>query len=343
MANSIDDMLKNQIPKKKKSGAKVFILLLILLILIGAAGAAAYWYLSNQNKVTPKQYFLQYLGKSVNTQALNFEKMEAFANRFAEEPTEVETRASATLSPGMLDTGEIDISEMELAIESKNDPTKEKSESDIVLNYKGNEIITLNALMNKDRIGIYSEEVITKYLGTKISNLADIIGKITGQDINLPVDISEIKNIEIVFPHFSENMFVKYGDIISQKVPEEAFTSKPITLDRSAGKTDVTEFTMKLKESQAIEVLGLVLQTLENDDELLDMLLASTGDKAELLKGYINSKIEMFINSMYENTPDDTRIYTMKVYGANNNIYKISLDINEMYMLDIDFNYGQNI
>jgi len=276
VANSIDDMLKNQIPKKKKSGARIVVLLLILLILLGAAGAAAYMYLKSQNKVTPKQYFLQYLGKSVNSAALNFEKMEAFGKRFSEEQTEAETTLSVTLSDGMIDTGEIDISEMELDVASKNDPVKEKSESNIVLNYKGNEIITLNAIMDKDKIGIISEEVIVKYLGSKISNLTDIIGKATGQEIDLPFDfVSELKNIEIVFPKFSENMFVKYGDIINNKVPEEAFTSKPITLDRNAGKIDVTEYTMKLNESQTIEVLGLILQTIENDDELLDMLFAS--------------------------------------------------------------------
>ena len=63
------------------------------------------------------------------------------------------------------------------------------------------------------------------------------------------------------------------------------------------------------------------------------------GDKAELLKEYLNSEIELFINSMYENAPDDTRTYAIKVYGANNIVYKLSFDINEEYMLDMDFNY----
>ena len=66
------------------------------------------------------------------------------------------------------------------------------------------------------------------------------------------------------------------------------------------------------------------------------------GDKAELLKEYLNSEIELFINSMYENAPDDTRTYAIKVYGANNIVYKLSFDINEEYMLDMDFNYGEN-
>jgi len=45
---------------------------------------------------------------------------------------------------------------------------------------------------------------------------------------------------------------------------------------------------------------------------------------------------------MYENIPDNTKNYAIKVYGANNIVYKVSFDINEEYMLDMDFNYGEN-
>ncbi|MBR2290195.1 MAG: hypothetical protein IJ867_06385 [Clostridia bacterium] len=342
MANSIiDDMLKNQVPPKKKSGSKVAVVfLIILLILAVAAAVVAVLYLKKQNEVTPKQYFMQYLGKINTSEILNFEKMDTFQTRLQNEAEEATTEISATVSSGLFES-ELDLSELKLEVNSKNDPVKEKNSSDIILTYKGNEIVTFNALSNNEKIGIFSEEIITKYIGAKYVNLPDVISKITGEEMAINVDLEALKDTEIVFPEFSITDFAKYAEILNQKAPEESFSSKPVTLDRQAGKIDSTEYSMKLNESQMIEIVDLLLQTLENDDQLLDRLLSTLGDNAEEIKEMIKSEIEVYINSLYENTPDNTKIYTINLYGAGDVVYKILLDFYGEYSVDIDFYYAE--
>ena len=144
VANSIiDDMLKNQVPPKKKSGSKVAVVfLIILLILAVAAAVVAVLYLKKQNEVTPKQYFMQYLGKINTSEILNFEKMDTFQTRLQNEAEEATTEISATVSSGLFES-ELDLSELKLEVNSKNDPVKEKNSSDIILTYKGMRLLHL--------------------------------------------------------------------------------------------------------------------------------------------------------------------------------------------------------
>lgn len=348
MANSIDDMLKNQLPPKKKSGAKVIIIILIFLLILAAVAAVfVYMYFMQKNQITPKQYFLQYVGKGNLDNVLNLEKMEGFYDRLQNESAEAQTEITANISSGLIEN-EIDISELKLEIDSKNDPNKVKNSSDVLLTYKGNEVVSLNVLSDKENIGIFSEDIIVKYIGSKYSNLLDLIGKISGEETDIEsltttFDLEQLSDIQLEMPKFSNNILDKYGEIINQKIPVEQFVSKPITLERSTEKINVTEYSVSINESQAIEVLDLLLQTLENDDELLNAIFDGFGASSELLKENLKSEIEVFINSLYENTPDDTRVYTIKVYGANNITYKVALDFNNEYTVDIDYSYGEDV
>ena len=171
MANSLDDMLKNQLPKKKKRIAPKIFLFLIILLVIALVVVGVYWiYLKKQDNNTPKAAFIHYLGRGNTSTVLNFEKINLFNTRLQSEQAESTTEITGTVSSGLIET-ELDISDMKVAIDSKTDPEKEKSISDIVVTYKDNEIVSFNLLSNSDRIGIISEDIVVKYLGTKYANL----------------------------------------------------------------------------------------------------------------------------------------------------------------------------
>lgn len=335
MANSLDDMLKNQLPKKKKVGPRIFLFLIIVLV-IALVGALVYlMYLKKQDNATPKSTFIQYLGKGNVIDVLNLEKMDAFLNRVQTEAAENTTEISGTVSSGMIES-ELDISDMKLILESKNDPAKEKNTSDISITYKENEILKFNVLGNKDKVGIISEDIVVKYLGSKYANLGNVLSKVSGE--NVEIDFSQMKDMQIVFPKFSQEMFIKYIDIINQKAPEEAFSSKEVILDN----VQVTEYTMQLKESQVIEILDMMLRTLEEDDALLDTAFASLGNSNQEIKEQFKAGIESYINSFYSSNPDDSKIYAIKVYGANDILYKVAIDFYGTFSVEINHSYEEN-
>ena len=343
MANNIiDDMLKEQIPNKtdKKKKPKILIVFIVLLLIILVLAVVVFFFLKNQQKVTPKDSFIEYLGKTNISNALNFEKVDNLNERMKTEPSESETEITNN-STGLFES-DIDLSKIFLTLNSKNNPKNKKFYSDIALKYQDNNIINFNVLSNNDRVGIISEDIVIKYLGSKYSNLIDVLNRaFKDEGFSIPEDISQLNISDVEIPKISNEVFFKYIDVINKNTKEEAFSSKEITLDRSSGKVDVTEYTLSLNESEVIELLDQMLQTLENDDELL-RLLVSFDENSEDLKEKLKSEIEKYISYLYQQTPDNSKIYKLKVYGKNNITYKIALDLAGENNIDIDFDNKEN-
>ena len=342
--NLIDDMLKQQVPKqKKKGGIGIIIFFLIFLLAIAAAGFAVFMYVKNQNKVTPKDEFIQYMGKCNISNVLNFEKINNLNDRIQSETSETTTEITGDI-PNSSDS-DIDLSEMKLKIDSKSNPISKKFYSEVALKYQeDNDIIDFNILSSKNKIGVFSEQIVTKYLGSDYSNLSTVLNGFLGEndsqsEINFNFD--SLNNTKIVLPQINNEIFAKYIDIINKSVPDTAFSSEKITLDRNSVKMDVTEYSMKLNEEQAIGLVDQILKRLQNDDELLNIILSSFENSSEL-KELINSQIEIYINSLYEKAPDNNKVYTVKVYGANNITYKVIIDLAGENSIDIDFDYQEN-
>ena len=318
MANSIiDDMLKNQVPNQEKKKGSKFILVLILLLVIAVIGALVYiLIMRTRNKMTPKDAFVTYLGKGNVSTVFNFEKLDKLNYRTQSESSSATTEITGNMSSPFMES-DLDLSELKVKVESKNNPIEEKSSADVLVTYKDNEILTWSTLGNGEDIGIIINDVIIKYIGSSYSNLGGIINRLSDEPmLDDTLDLATLKGASITLPQFSNEMFAKYIDIINQKVPDTAFTTKEITLNRASGNIDVTEYTMAINESQAVEIMDLMLQALENDDVLLDTLLSTFPGNVDQNKEMIRLSIESLINSLHEEAPDDSHIYTIKVYGA---------------------------
>lgn len=344
----IDDMLKNQVPKKSKGkGLKVCVFFIVFFLILLAVSIGVLYFLKNKKSVSPKDDFINYLGKGNISNVLNFEKINNLSTKFNSEPSESNTELTADIPDIFGD--EISLSDMKIAIDSKNDPEFEKKSSDISVKYKDNDVLNFNSLINKNKIGIFSKDILTKYIGSKFSGLSKVITRIANNEGSINTDFNinfeQLLNTNFVFPKLSNEIFSKYINIINQKISETSFSMKNITLERNSEKIDVTEYSMALNEQQAIEFLDQILQTIENDNELLDSLLSSVitnEDQRVELRETFKGEIEKFINLLYEKTPDNSKIYTLKVYGSKDITYKVVLDLAGQANIDIDYEYGEN-
>ena len=342
--NLIDDMLKQQVPKqKKKGGVGIVIFFMIFLIAIAAAGFAVFMYVKNQNKVTPKDEFIQYLGKSDISNVFNLEKFNTLNDRIQSESSEITTEITGDV-PDLLETY-IDLSEMKIKLDSKNIPSSKKHYSEITLKYKeDNDILNFDILSSKNKIGVFSEEIVTKYLASDYSKLDTVLNGIletNDYSANIDFDFKTLNNMNIKLPQINNQMLVRYVDIINKAVPDTAFSSKKITLDRNSVKMDVTEYSMKLNEEQAIGLVDQILKALQNDEELLNTFFSFLENSSEI-KELVKSQIEVYINSLYEKAPDNNKIYTLKLYGADGKIYKVVLDLAGENSIDVDIDYQEN-
>lgn len=341
--NIIDDMLKNQVPKKKKgSGVAIFFLIVMLILVIGA-GAYAFWYYKEKNKVTPKEEFLSYLGNVNFSNVLNLEKNKVLSNRLVNESSDISTEITGDVPASLIDNEKFDISKLKLKLDLKNNPIELKNSTDVNLTYNDDEIVSMNVLANSEEIGLYIKDVIVKYIGCEYVHLPELFSEIYDMSLDFDTDLIDLNSKEIVLPNFQKEMFAKYVDIINQKIPEDLFNKKEITLDRTTGKVNVNEYSISLTEEQLLELVKIFGQTLENDDVLLDTIIRPIlGDETDSFKEELKVDFDYYLNKLYDITPDNSRIYTFKIYGENNITYKISVDIYGEYSFDIDFDYSNN-
>ena len=339
--NDLDNMYntqKNHVPKGMKKKKRPFLtFFIILLILAIAAGAVVFIYLKKKSELTPKTKFLDYLGKGSLTTVLNFENYNNLASRLQSESSE--STSKITFSTTM-----DEINNIELKIDSKSDPSVQKNYTEIVCDYGENNSLTTNLLSNSKEIGIKSDEIVIKYIGSKYENLGRVLTDIFGSDSEYSEfltknNIQELINPTIKFPNIPENIISKYINIIGNNIDDNSITVKPVTLDRTSGKIDVTEYAISFNEDKALEIVVSMLQTLENDDELLGLVLGNY-EEYGITSDLIKSSIDELINSLYTLDIDNSRMYTIKVYGADDKNYKTVIDISGMCSFDFDYEYG---
>ena len=290
------------------------------------------FFLRKNNKETSKSIFIKYLSESHINVFSKAEKINNLLNRIKNEKNEISTNITGNVV-GLLNNN-IDISKLKLNIISSNDLKNNKNSIKALLLYNDGKIIDFKTLMDNDKIGIISDDIVIKYLGTKKSNLNNILNKIIdNSDYNF--DLEDIENIKFEIPQISNNFFEKYFDIINKLVPENSFSEKKVTLDRKNKKLDVIEYTMTLDESKAIEIFEQLMKIFANDEEVLNFF-------DEQNKEWINTLIEEKISLLYKEIPNNNNVYTLKVYGFNNELYRISIDYKSEITIDIDFYNKEN-
>ena len=297
MANSVIDYVQNggSPNKSGKKGLKVviFLMLFLLIILLVAFGVLIYF--KKQNKVTTKDLFIQYLGKSNFSSVLNLEKFNDLTEKLESEDSETNTEISAEVSDTLQLTDDFDISDFLIQIDSKKKPDENKLFANSIIKYKDDDIIDFQVLSQDEKLAVISEEILIKYIGSKYSDLDRVISEfLSSEDTNakLDFDFSLLKNSKLKVPEIPIEILKKYSDVISQKIPETAFSTKNVTLERDSGSINVTEYAMTINEELGIELLDQLLKTFETDDDLLDLLLSSINDEdvVEDLKENIKSR-----------------------------------------------------
>lgn len=346
MANSIiDDMLKEQMPNKNSKGksSKIFIFLFILLMVVIILSVLGIIYLKKKNEITPKLKFLEYLGKGNLSTILNFETYNQLEEKMKNENSQTLTNMSLSC-----DSPFLELEDINLNVESNTDVINKKSYSEANLNYKESNIINLKMLASEDSIALKSDEIVSRYVGSKYENLGRILSKFIDNEEYKnyldKIDIESLMNTRYSMPTVSQEVFAKYINIIAQNVEDASFNQKEVTLERKNGNIETIEYSMTVKESVMIKVLIQTLQTLQNDDELLDSLCSIFDNNIEVkeeiketLKVYINN----LINELYEKNVDDSKSYSIKVYAYNNQTLKLTIDLTSDITIDFDYEYNE--
>lgn len=355
MANSIiDDMLKEQFPnnnnnnnfnnfnnsnfknRNSKGPKKIIIISIVLLLLIIVVAVVLIFILKGSKKDSTKSEFLKYVAQGNITTILNFDEYMDLQNKMQDSSSKSESKVTLLLNGEQL--GEID--NVELEVNSKKDVENNKSYLEAILNLASNELFNLKLLSSEKGIAIKSDEIVQKYVGSSYENLSQVITAALGEDLAIDPSILSLLESQngIILPTLSITTLPKYIEVLNKNVNDTAFSSKEVTLQRTSGNINVTEYKMTLNGNQVITIVDGLLAELKNDDALLTNLLGAymeSDSDLEKVKALIES---LRIKNKAAPIPDNA-IYEVKVYVANNQTLKFSLNLNQKATVDIEYNY----
>lgn len=197
-----------------------------------------------------------------------------------------ETSASLTTTMKNDLTENIDSSKFDFSLNISSDKTSKKTRAEAKVDYSSNDLFSLKVLSTKDNIGIYSEDILDKYIASSKSELDNSISKSTGMSTDVSADV-----LDNTFTGIADNKIdlteeekvakaTEYSNVIYDLIPDEAVTKKEnvvVTIGADSINTDA--YSLNLDTEQYKTVVKTVLKKLKNDNELLEKIV--TGEKVE--------------------------------------------------------------
>lgn len=264
-----DILISKDYNTKKKKGKGFFVLFFILLIaLIALLGA--YWYLTKDN-VSSKELFVQNISKLNVNKLLNNEIYTNLLNKMQTESSEVTASVKFTTDLENEELKDIDVTKFKLDVSNSNDIPNQKSYTEAILNYSGNEVFRASLISAENEIAVASNEIMNQYVGVHLDKVKDVFGI----DINLD-KINELKNakdINFSKEELDENI-QKYLNLIIENIPEEKFSiQENIAIENATEDVAVTNYSVALTQDELENTLVTTLENIKNDKKLINKLI----------------------------------------------------------------------
>ena len=275
----------SQNQRKKGKAGKIILFLIFLLFILGGA-TAGYWYYLNYIYETPKAAFFKYVGDNNFESVLNLDVYENMLNQMNEKSFFAETTADLTTNMKNDLTEIADGSKFDFALNISADRSNQKSLLDAKISYSSNDLFNLKLLNTKDNIGIFSEDILDKYIASSKNELNNSLTNATGKETNISSELiddslnSIIKNKIEIDDQYKIQKAKEYSDEIFNLIPEESVTKKEnvvVTIDSETINTDA--YTLILDNDKYKEILQTILEKLKNDNEFLDKIV--TGEEID--------------------------------------------------------------
>ena len=250
----------------KKSKIIVIIILMLVLIMFALIGVFAYTMFYTDALKTDKQLFFKYLSKNTEiVENLKDTDYQAYIEKQKNTPyTENgEIRVSVPNSSNVPTDAnqQNNLENTNITYTGSVDKANNYDCKKIKLNYSDSINASFEYFQKQDVYGIKINNILKKYLSIQNSNLKQLAQNLgLSEEIvtMIPNKISKISFEDI----FTEEVKNKYKDIISSYLNDEMFTKQE--------NAENTVYTMTIKSSD-IENIGLTcLQTLKDDEQLLN-------------------------------------------------------------------------
>ena len=277
----------------KKRYLIMLIIVIALVICIGAGLAFVYFFTDTfkSNRALFIKYFTQ------NSEILNFIN-DADIQEYSEKQKQTPYTLEGTIKTNVTfpDSSEATIANAlqncNITFDGKVDNLNKYFSETIKANYSDTQSMEFNLYRNSDIYAFKIGEVLYKYVGIENNNLKDFAKK-----MNLPEDIIsaipnkfELKTLENSLNIYSQDdissLKDKYLKIITDNLTDDMFSKEKTSED--------TVYSITINETQAINILVKILETLKDDEIIINKLKANLMNNYNLTEETINPYINQY-------------------------------------------------
>ena len=277
----------------KKRYLIMLIIVIALVICIGAGLAFVYFFTDTfkSNRALFIKYFTQ------NSEILNFIN-DADIQEYSEKQKQTPYTLEGTIKTNVTfpDSSEATIANAlqncNITFDGKVDNLNKYFSETIKANYSDTQSMEFNLYRNSDIYAFKIGEVLYKYVGIENNNLKDFAKK-----MNLPEEIIpaipnkfELKTLENSLNIYSQDDIYslkdKYLKIITDNLTDDMFSKEKTSED--------TVYSITINETQAINILVKILETLKDDEIIINKLKANLMNNYNLTEETINPYINQY-------------------------------------------------
>lgn len=344
-----------------KSKKKVIAIIFVLIILaLGAA--AAYIYFFTDLFRTPEDLFYKYVEKAAKTESQydyqDFLKgLEASQTKSYKGKSNIgiELKGNSYSTKQEQSTYNL-INGIGLEVETKSKPSENKSAYDLNVKFAGTNLVNLEVVKDKDIYGVKSDLLDSQYIAVENNNLKDLMRKLGVSTTNVPDKIETIDIYKLLYisKEDQDKIVNTYKDVIKNNISSDKFTKV------DGADTNTTAYSLKLNQKDFLNIMTKVLETLKDDDTLLNLVIDKINTLVSLnptIQGYINNKsiysskitdnltkekLKEYIDEALKElkgtqTSKDDSFVEFLVYASNGKTVRMEFKFNDEVVMAFDF------
>ncbi|MBR0491650.1 MAG: hypothetical protein IJJ82_06375 [Clostridia bacterium] len=357
--------------KKTKKIAIIF----AIILLIGSVAFASVYYFTDIFK-TPQEAFYSYITKATSfNNGSGYQEMLEEIKAAQEKSYKTETSLGVEINSKKLSDVEAQqmlnmMKNLKLNISTNAKASEKKSTSNISLNFGGFSAGDMKVVRDGDKFGVKSQLLGDKFLVVENNNLKQLVEKLGGNATNIPNKIESIDAYDLLYisKEDEEKLEKTYKDIFKNNISSENYTKEENVKQKINGEdVNTTAYKLSLDEKDFINVMTKVLETVEEDDTLLNIItekinkiidsdlinnmnvstsysLSSTSKTRKtkitekISKETLKNGVRSLINELKaEGDYASSAKAEIIVYAANNDIAKMEIKTNNEVLLAADF------
>ena len=270
--DGIEDILISKDYNTKKKKGKGFFVIFFMLLIILIAFVSAYFYLTKEN-VSSKELFAQNISKLNVNKLLDNELYTNLVEKMQKESSQTINSVKFTTDLETEELKDIDVTKFKLDITNSNDITTQKSYSEAILNYSGNEIFKSTLVLAENEIALGSNEIMNQYVGVHQDKIKDVFG--IDIDLNKINELKEAESFKFSNEELNSNV-QKYYKLAFENIPEEKFNvQENIAIENATENVAVTNYSVTLTQDELENILITILENVKQDTDLRRKLITN--------------------------------------------------------------------